>query len=199
MNTIDIDDRFSTGLDGVGDTVGMEKSHWYVAIVKHNTEKSCSEKLNKLEIKHYVPIQSEIKIWKNGRRAKIDRVVIPSTIFIHCSEEERRKIVGLPFINRFMTNKAGVADGVSHKPLAIIPDKQIDILKFMLGYSETPVSITPIDFRHGDKVRVIRGGLSGLEGEVLDISKDKSELIVRLDVFGCARLTIDRINIEYQD
>lgn len=180
----------------VDDAVGVEKSCWFVAIVNHNAEKTAAEKLEKLGIKHYLPTQAEIRVWKNGRKAKVDRVVIPSTIFVYCTEQQRREIVGLPFINRFMTNKAGTVDGCQHKPIATVPDKQIEILKFMLGNSETPVSITPVDFRQGDNVRVRRGKLMGLEGEVLDMSKDKSELIVRLDMFGCARLTIDTINIE---
>lgn len=186
----------STAAYVVDDAVGVAKSYWFVAIVNHNAEKKAAEKLGKLKIEHYLPSQPEIRVWKNGRKTKVDRVVIPSTIFVYCTEQQRREIVGLPFINRFMTNKAGTINGCSHKPIAIIPDKQIEILKFMLGNSETPVTITSADFKSGDKVRVRRGNLLGLTGEVLDMSKNQSELIVRLDMLGCARLTIDTINIE---
>lgn len=94
-----------------------------------------------------------------------------------------------------MTNKAGTSKDGLRKPLAIIPDAQIEMLKFMLGNSDSPVNITQADFKAGDKVRVLRGSLAGLEGEVTDMTKGKSELIVRLDLFGCARLTIDTINL----
>lgn len=126
----------------VDDAVGMAKKHWFVAIVNHNAEKGASEKLNKLDIKHYLPTQTEYRVWKNGRKAKVDRVVIPSTIFIFCTEQKRREIVGFPFINRFMTNKAGPIDSLSHKPIATIPNEQIETLKFILGQSDTPVEIT---------------------------------------------------------
>lgn len=182
--------------DGVGDAVGMPKNYWFVAIVKNNTEKSAREKLDKLGYKTYLPTQKEIRVWKNGRRAVVERVVIPSIIFINCSEETRKRIVNLNFINRFMTNRAGTPSDNNSKPLAIVPDSQIKTLQFMLGNSDTPVMITYRPFVKGDRVRVIRGSLKGLEGEVADLSDDKTELIIGLDFFGCARLTIETINVE---
>ncbi|MDE7420455.1 MAG: UpxY family transcription antiterminator [Muribaculaceae bacterium] len=194
-NTI-VNKDISPVTDVVDDAVGVEKSHWFVAIVNHNSEKKGSTQLDKIGITNYVPIQKEIRIWKNGRKAKVDRVVIPSTIFIYCTELQRREIVGLPFVNRFMTNKAGTSKNGTNKPLAIIPDSEIERLKFMLGQSDFPIEITEKSFRNGDKVRVIRGSLAGLEGEVMDLKNTKSELIVALDFFGCARLSIDTINLQ---
>jgi len=180
---------------GVGDAVGVEKRKWYVAIVNHNTEKVSSERLEKLGYHSYVAVQDELRVWKNGRKAVITRVVIPSVVFIRCSEKERRHIVTLPYINRFMTDKAGMTGAGDRKPLAVIPDRQIHLLRFMLGNSDTPVSVSG-DYQKGDRVRVVRGRLAGLEGEVITVSGGRSELIVGLGVFGCARLTIDLINVE---
>ncbi len=180
----------------VDDAVGMGKSYWFVAIVNHNSEKQASEKLTKMGVTNYLPTQSEIRFWRNGRKSKIDRIVIPSTIFVYCTEQRRKEIVGLPFIFRFMTNKAGTSKDSDNKPLAIISDNEIKRLKFMLGQSDIPVEITDKPFRKGDKVRVIRGNLTGLEGEVMDLKNEKSKLIVALNFFGCACLSIDTINLE---
>lgn len=195
MNTIEKSFRVATVPNGVGDAVGMEKRQWFVAIVKHNTEKSVGNKLEKSGHICYVPIQKELHEWKSGKRVKVDKVVIPSVIFIYCTLKERKEIVSFPFINRFMTNKAGMTINSNHKPLAVIPDSQIDILKFMLGQSDIPIDITEKPFRNGDKVRVIRGSLAGLEGEVIDTKDGKSELIVALEFFGCARLSIEQKNL----
>ena len=181
--------------DVVDDAVGLSKSCWFVAIVNHNSEKQSSLKLDRLGIENYLPTQSEVRVWRNGRRSKVDRVVIPSTIFVRCTEYERKEIAGLPFIFRFMTDKAA-SGGVSGSPLAIIPDEQIGRLRFMLGQSDVPVGITEMPLKAGDKVRVTRGGLKGIEGVVLELRSGKSELIVALDHFGCARLMIDTINLE---
>ena len=182
--------------DVVDDAVGVGKCYWFVAIVNHNSEKQSSEKLDKMGVANYLPTQSEVRVWRNGRKSKVDRIVIPSAIFIYCTEQRRKEIVGLPFIFRFMTNKAGSIKDSANKPLAIIPDKEIERLKFMLGQEDIPVEITAKPFKTGDKVRVVRGNLAGLEGEVMDLKESKSELIVTLDFFGCARLSIDTINLE---
>lgn len=191
-----ISNSLSPVADVVDGTVGVEKSYWFVAIVNHNSEKRSSEKLNDLNIENYLPTQTEFRVWKNGRKNKVERIVIPSIIFVYCTEQKRKEIVGLPFIFRFMTDKAGTSSNSPSKPLATIPDEQINRLKFMLGQSDIPVEIAEKPFKAGDKVRVIRGNLAGLEGEVMDLRNSKSELIVVLNFFGCARLLIDTINLE---
>ena len=136
---------------GVGSAVGVAKSNWFVAVVKNNTEKAVLERMLKLGYECYVPIQKEIRIWRNGKRAIVDRVVIPSLVFIHCTEAVRRDVVSLPFIIRFLTNRAGSSPEGLNKPLAIIPDSQIRTLQFMVGNSDTPVTFTPCIYRQGDK------------------------------------------------
>ncbi len=181
---------------GVGSAVGVSKSNWFVAVVKNNTEKAALERLLKLGYECYVPIQKEMRVWRNGRRAMIDRVVIPSLVFIRCTEAVRRAIVTLPFISRFMTNRAGSSPEGLNKPLATIPDSQIRTLQFMVGNSVAPVTFTPYTYKKGDKVRVIRGDLKGLEGEVRIIDDQHSELTVILDLLGSATLTIDTVDVE---
>lgn len=66
----------------------------------------------------------------------------------------------------------------------------------MLGQSDVPVTITDRPYKVGDKVRVIRGSLKGLEGEVFSTDSDKSDVMVALEFFGCAKLHIDTINLE---
>lgn len=192
-------DRIAPVTDVVDDAVGVPENHWFVAIVNHNSEKSCSEKLNKLGIIYYVPAQKVMRVWRNGRKSVADKIVIPSIVFVYCTEAQRREIVGFPFILRFMTNKAGVVKGSTVKPLAIIPDLEINRLKFMLGQSDIPVNISTRTYLKGDKVRVIRGSLIGLEGEVVDLSPSKVELSVDMDLLGCAKLIIDTVNLELID
>jgi ribosomal protein L24 len=62
-------------------------------------------------------------------------------------------------------------------------------------HSDSPVSIETMPIKSGDKVRVIRGKLQGLEGEVIDFNSGKTELIVRLDILGCAKLMIETVNL----
>lgn len=186
----------STGPDGVGDAVGVASRCWYVGIVGTNTEKASLEKLEKLGVECYLPTQTEHKVWKNGRKAKVIRVVIPSTIFIRCTESERLKIVKHPFIRRFMVNRACTVPGSSNHPVARIPEKEIELLRFMLEKSESPVVITDKPFKKSSTVRVIGGKLKGLEGEILNLNSSQTELVVALDLFGCAKLSIKSKDVE---
>ena len=45
-------------------------------------------------------------------------------------------------------------------------------------------------------VRVVRGPLIGLEGEVVECNYGTSELIVQIDLLGGARMTIDKKELE---
>ncbi len=181
---------------GVGDAVGVEGRKWFVAIVKNNTEKTVREKLRQSGHETYVASQTVIRVWKNGRKAKVDKVLLPAMVFVKCTEQERREIVRLPYINRFMTNKAGAATGSMPKPLAVIPQKEIDTLRFMLGQSDIPVTIVDTPYKVNDKVVVVRGKLKGLEGEIAHTSDGKSELVIRVDILGCAMVSINALDLE---
>lgn len=186
----------ATGALRVGDVVDMSDRKWYVAIVNNNTEKSVQSRLSKMNYESYVASQTVTRIWKNGRKAKVDKVLLPSIVFVKCTEKERREVVALPYINRFMTNKAGASVNGGATPLAVIEQSQIDTLRFMLHQSDIPVTFIDSPYKVNDKIVVIRGSLKGLEGEVLRTFDGKSELIVRIDILGSARISINSIDVE---
>lgn len=82
------------------DAVGMSNRLWYVAVVNNRSEKRVAEKLTKMGVENYLPSQQEIHIWKSGKKVKIDKILIPAKIFVHCTERERKELVTLPFIKR---------------------------------------------------------------------------------------------------
>lgn len=179
----------------VGSAVGVDRRYWFVAVVKNNTEKSSAQKLAKEGYDCFVATQKDVRVWRTGRRVSVDRVVITSAVFIYCTERERRIVVNRPYISRFLTNKAA-ASTVGGRPVATIPEIQIKNLRFMLGHSDTPVGIVDRAYGLGDRVRVIRGSLCGLEGEVLVSNDGQSELLVSLDILGYAKCTIDPVDVE---
>lgn len=161
---------------GNGCAGGVPDRQWFVAIMrKHNTEKAAAQRLTDAGFESYVATQKELKIYPSGKRARIDRVVIPSMVFIHCTEDERLQAVKMPFVSHFLTDKAGTAGPFGRKPLATVPDIQMERLRFMLGNSDTPVTFTPT-FVPGQRVRVVRGRLRGLEGTILSTPTTASSI-----------------------
>ena len=196
MSTSTDTEYVTTVRPDAGGAVGVASRQWFVAIVKNNTEKSAEERLARLGHETYVARQQVLRVWKNGRKAKVDKVLIPAMVFVKCTEAERKEIVTLPFISRFMTNKAAASAESPTKPLAVIPQEQIDTLKFMLGQSDIPVTMVAAPYKVCDRVVVVRGNLRGLEGEVVQTAEGKSDLIIRVDLLGCAQVTINAIDLE---
>lgn len=180
---------------GVDGAVGVSDTKWFVAIVNSRHEKSVAEKLLEINIENFVATQKEMRFWRNGRRKLIDRVVIPSMVFVKCSDRQRREIVTLPYINRFMVNRTVETNGLN-KPVAVISNSEIEKLKFMLGQSDYQIEFVPAVFRIKDNVRVIRGSLCGLEGEIQNNPDGTHRLIVSIPMLGGAIMHIDPKEVE---
>jgi transcription antitermination factor NusG len=73
----------------------------------------------------------------------------------------------------------------------------METLKFMLYNAENPVHIESTCFQVGRSVRVARGKLQGLEGNVLQSPEGESYVVVGLDILGYARVQIDCADLEY--
>lgn len=180
---------------GVDGAVGVPEEKWFVAIVNPRHEKSVAEKLVNLGCSAYVATQSELHVWKNGRRKMVDRVVIPSVVFVKCTEATRREIVTLPFILRFMVNRSCRTESLG-RSLAVIPEEQISRLKFMLGQSDEPVDFVPTAFHVNENVRVIRGYFNGLTGEIMKDSDGSHLLVVGLSILGGAVVHVKPQDVE---
>lgn len=179
----------------VDNAVGVSNRHWFVAIVGRNTEKACRERLTALGYESYVATQIETRVWRSGQKKQVERVLISNLLFIHVTERERREIVKLPYINYFLTDKAGHTNDFGRHPLAVIPDSQMEMLQFMLYHAESPVTFTPEPLHLGDHIRVIRGQLTGCEGYVT-MEGNQTHLVVRIDFLGSAQVTISPDNLE---
>ncbi len=177
-------------LSKIDDAVGVNIRKWFVAIVNNNTELSTSKKLNSLGYETFVP-QQEIVSIIDGKRKKCKRVVISTLLFVYITEQERKQIVSLPFIKRFMVNISGMKDSFGKHPIAVIPDCQIQQFRRLIEKSENEVHIESLPKNIGSKVIIVNGALKGLTGHVVQLSDEKSFFIIQLDVLGCAKIQIN--------
>lgn len=160
-----------------GNGVALSKKRWLVAQVRIYHEKKTSERLTKMGIENYVPVQKKTHLWSD-RRKQIDHIVIPMKIFVRVDAQEQKDVLMLSAVSRYM-----VLHGESAP--AVIPDTQMEKFKFMLDYSEEAVNMSNTPLSPGEKVRVIKGPLRGLEGELVTLN-GKTKIAVRLDMLGCA-------------
>ncbi|MDO4180710.1 MAG: transcription termination/antitermination NusG family protein [Bacteroidales bacterium] len=184
--------------DGQVKAAESDGKRWFIAIVAHNTEKSCCRKLEELftiegkktlDFETYVPSQKELRIWRNGRRKKVDRILIPTFLFIRCTEDTRKAIkIHAVFIKHFMKDPAGQTDAFGMYPFAFIPEHQMLNLQRMVGDAETPVTIDPRRLYVGVRVRVKGGRLKGLEGNILREPSGSTSLVLGIHILGYAKV-----------
>ena len=98
----------------------------------------------------------------------------------HPDDDLRTRRPGRTCVSRYM-----VLRGQSTP--AVIPDEQMERFRFMLDYSEEAIEVCSSPLAPGEQVRVIKGPLAGLEGELVTID-GKSKVAVRLDMLGCAHV-----------
>lgn len=163
---------------------------WLVAYVQSCLEKKTAQRLAAMGIECYLPVQSEIRQWSD-RRKRVDRLVIPMMIFVHVSPQERPLPLSLQAVSRYM-----VLRGESTP--AVIPDEQMAQFRFMLDYSPEAVEMCSTPLAPGDAVKVIKGPLAGLEGELITID-GKSKVAIRLDMLGCAHVDMPIGFVEKKD
>lgn len=174
-------------VNGTNDGEAYPK-RWVAALVQMNCEKKVAAKLDKMGIANYVPVQHEEHQWSD-RKKKIDRVVIPMVVFVRLAQNEEDEFRKLSFILKFITYPGS-------KELATpIPDEQIEKLKFLLHNADAKVSLVE-NLKVGDKVRLVRGPMKGLEGELSHIEENKPIVAIRIDGLGYACVKISKSDIE---
>ena len=161
---------------------------WIAALVQMCMEKKVGERLTKLGVENYVPTQTEIRQWSD-RKKKVERVVIPMVVFVHTDEKTERSLRMHSFIRKILTYPGQTA-------AAVIPDDQIERLKFMLRHSDSPVEMMAQNLQVGDRVHIIRGALQGLEGELCKCVPEKSMVAIRIEGLGYACVNVSVEDIE---
>lgn len=180
------DEHRGSTVNGTDDREARSK-RWVAALVQVRSEKAVGKKLESLGIENWVPIQTEVHQWSD-RKKKIERVVIPMIVFIHAEESALKTLGYHSFIYKLVTLPG------QHTP-AIIPDSQIDSLRFMLKQNEVPVEMMDRIFKTGDHVRIVRGPLKDLEGELCMVEADKPMVAVLIDCLGYACVSIDKSDL----
>lgn len=158
---------------------------WYAVYTSPRTEKKVRERLEAANIENYLPLKTEFRVWSD-RKKKISVPLIPGYVFVRIGEKDFLTVLNIPGIVAFLK------EGGKAVP---IPDKQLKDLKLVENNYEGPIEISVEEIAKGSWVKVVRGRLSGLEGELLEF-QGAYRVILRLNYLGCALLTIPMSCIE---
>ena len=150
-----------------------KKMNWYVAYTRVNQEFFIKKKLDELGIENFLPQEEQVRDTPLGRKA-FRVLLIHGMIFIRAD-----KATSFSLINEYSLNIVYLKDMEGRHSL-IVPDKQMEDFMFLLDFSPDGIEILNKDLKRGDRVRVIKGPLTGLRGELVRLRGHK-RVVVRLE------------------
>lgn len=152
------------------DLVSNKPIFWFAAYTKPRQEKFIRDRLTEMDIENFIPTKFEEHQWKY-RKKIVEVPLIPRLVFIHTDFEKSFSLLNdYNFQIKFMKDN-------ETKTLLIIPNKQMNDFMLVIESKEHKTEILMTDFIQGDKVRVIKGPLQGVEGR-LENKKNKNKVVI---------------------
>lgn len=177
---------------------------WYAALVRTKCENMVARQM--------AVISNELDIWVASRKElrqvrsvvkKVEVVLLPSYVFFRFPAGTRLHDKYDPLLEiKKLTDVYRLVQAPDHSygewEGARIPNVQMDRLKFVLEMSDKPVYIeTERYFVKGDRVRVIRGNLIGLEGTISRDNEGHDRIYIEIDKIGYASTEMSRFDVEF--
>lgn len=181
----EFDDDFNIVLDdGTSDTIGDGEvsKEWYVVHTysgyENKVKHGIMQRIETMGMKDrifdvLIPEEEEIEI-KDGKRKPVKKRVFPGYILVQMRMDEDSWYV--------VRNTPGVTGfvGMGNEPQALMPEEVKRILNRM--EAETPK--VNVDFKLGEKVRIVGGPFNDMIGKVSDIDTGRQKVRVMVDFFG---------------
>jgi len=143
---------------------------WFAVYTKSRHEKVVAEELWRRDIEVFLPLRSIMSKWKD-RVKEVQFPLFPGYLFANVEIGERR-------IDILKVNSVVRIIGFNNQPIPI-PAEQINSVKTLV-FSELPYDPYP-DVVIGDRVRIVRGPLRGLEG-ILVQKKSRFRFVLSVDL-----------------
>ena len=171
-----------------------QQKYWFAARTRDKQEFTVRKSLDRLkseehlDLDYYLPTRFVVSQLKY-RRKRSEVPVIRNLVFVHSTKQTACDISNIYNVPLFY-----MKDLSTHSML-VVPDKQMEDFRFLLDFSEEAVEMTNENIKAGDLVRVVKGSLRGMEGELIR-HKGVTKVLVRIDMLGCAMVNIPASFVE---
>ncbi len=189
------DDSFQTeATAGVEKNQAQQRAQWYAVQVASGCEKrvkadlerraqtfDVAERIFQVEI----PQTPAVKIRKDGSRQHSEEKVFPGYVLIKMlmDDETWQVVKNTSHVINFVgaEQRRGTGRGRGHvKPLALGQSEVERIFK----QAQEQEPVVKFDMAAGDKIVVLSGPFKDFEGEVVEVSPERSKLKALLSIFG---------------
>ena len=149
---------------------GQQHITWFVVITRWGQWKKISERLTALRVRHFIPSAYN------------------TLVFFRTDKDRALNLVNAGEVKgRFIVDH-------STRSILEVPEKQMEaFIRVVSEFPDTPIT-SEFPIVKGTRVRVVRGPLKGIEGEVEE-TPNGVQLIVGIQSVICARITIGRDDV----
>lgn len=168
----------------VDDSASNEDSHWWALYTRHQHEKVVADILSAKGFEVFLPLYDSIRRWKD-RQKLLSLPLFPCYVFVRGGVTRRLQVITTPGVHMILNHGERVA---------VIPENEIHAIRQTV---EGHFRMEPHPFvRCGDRVRVTRGSLLGVEG-ILVRKKNQFRLVLSVDMLAkSVAVEIDATDIE---
>ena len=149
----------------------QNQASWYAVSTKSRQEKVIASMLDYLAVANFLPLINEERRWSD-RKQMVAMPLFQGYVFVRIptSGEFQLRVLKVPGVVDFVRSRTG--------PLTI-PDREIEDVRAVLAHG---VGCSPCPFlKAGDRVRVVRGALAGIEGTLIR-SGSQSKLVISIEM-----------------
>jgi transcription antitermination factor NusG len=148
-----------------------EGSHWWAVYTRHQHERSIEEMLSAKGFEVFLPLYESTRRWKD-RKKVIALPLFPCYVFVRGGLDRRLQVLTTPGVHMILSRG---------ERIATIPEDEIEAIRKTI---EGPFQVEPHPFlRCGERVRVVRGSLEGVEG-VLIRKKNLYRLVLSVEMLA---------------
>ena len=168
----------------VDDSPSNGDLHWWALYTRHQHEKVVAEMLSAKGFEVLLPLYDSIRRWKD-RQKVLSLPLFPCYVFVRGGVRRRLEVVSTPGVHMILNHG---------EHIALIPENEIHAIRRTM---EGRFHMEPHPFiRCGDRVRVIRGSLQGVEG-ILIRKKNQFRLVLSVDMLAkSVAVEIDAADVE---
>ncbi len=151
--------------------MAVERAAWYAIYTRSRQEKAVAALFERFRLETYVPLR---RTWssRRDRKVTIEVPALPGYLFVRgVLYAETRALIKRTSGVVHLVENAG-------RP-AVIPDAQVESLRIALARVFNPEGHPYLNV--GDRVRVVRGPLVGMEGFLVRVSESRHKLVVAVD------------------
>lgn len=161
-------------------------SRWFAVWTRSRQEKVAAAMLETLGVQHFLPLKSEVRQWSD-RKQTVNVPLFSGYLFVRMNptKDSRLQVLRAPGIAGFVGNNIG--------PLPI-PEQQIEDIRMVLT-RRVECKVLPL-LEEGDRVRVVRGVLTGVEGRIVHCNSTSRLLISVAIIHKSLSVSVSRQDVE---